>query len=218
LQFVVFAALLFLTLATSTLATHLTTAIMDLVGFPHGLWEPLISRVVFGVASILFGWLLFVYVLAFLPSYRQPFGTIAKGALVGAVIWFAVQQVMTYLIRFLYRGETASFFGPLFVALVVFNFLGQVVLWVAAWTATLTDHPAVKKHGVRLIRRAAGAPSSLVPGAASGTATAPAFGSVPDAARGPASAPPGTAARAVTAAATSATAPGPGPAPMAGRP
>ncbi|MDR1823966.1 MAG: YihY/virulence factor BrkB family protein [Bifidobacteriaceae bacterium] len=153
-QFGAFVILLFITLATSTLATHLTTAIMDLVGYQHGLIEPFLSRLVFGASSVLFGWMLFIYVLGILPSYRQPFRTIAKGALMGAVIWFAVQQAMTYLIHFLYTGQTASFFGPLFVALVVFNFLGQVVLWVAAWTATLTDNPAVKKGATRVVRPA----------------------------------------------------------------
>jgi membrane protein len=143
-QFLVFACLVLLSLATATLATSFTAWLLTQLGIDHSVGGVSLLRLAAVASSLIVSWTLFVYVLRIIPSYRQPFGSIAQGALMGAVAWFAVQQASSLLIRFFARGQTASVFGPVFVVLLVFNVFSQMTLFVAAWTAT-AGHPLTLK-------------------------------------------------------------------------
>ncbi|MDR1808743.1 MAG: YihY/virulence factor BrkB family protein [Propionibacteriaceae bacterium] len=144
-QFLAFAALVLLSLATSTLATRFSAWLLDELRIEHSVGGLNLLRLGAVVGALVVGWCLFVFVLRVIPSYRQPFGSIAQGALLGAVAWLAVQQASSLIIAFFARGQTAKVFGTVFVVLVVFNVFSQVTLFVAAWTATGGERQVPKR-------------------------------------------------------------------------
>jgi uncharacterized BrkB/YihY/UPF0761 family membrane protein len=150
-QFLVFASLILLSLATSTLATNFSRWLLTQLKIAHTTGGVYLIRLGAVGGALLVGWCLFVFVLRAIPSYNQPFGSIARGALLGSVAWLVIQQVSSRVIVFFRMGQTATVFGPIFVVLLVFNIFSQVTLFVAAWTATTGYRPRLKR--VRVPRR-----------------------------------------------------------------
>jgi membrane protein len=96
----------------------------------------LLFRVAGVVASVGADWLLFVILLGWVARPTQPFRVIAKGALLGAILFGVLKQIATLLLASTMGNVVYGAFAAIAGLLVWMNFSARLVLFVAAWTAT----------------------------------------------------------------------------------
>jgi membrane protein len=139
--------LIVITFGLASVSTGLADEIVGWLGLTEIGWLNPLLRIVPIVFSIGAGWVLFMYLYTVLPSERQPWPVVRRGALLGA-IGLGVLQYSTGLLFSLFGGNrAASIFGPVIVLMLFFNLFAQLILFVAAWIATATQEavPAVEE-------------------------------------------------------------------------
>lgn len=128
--------LVVLTFAIATVSTSLSDHIVGWLGWEDLPGIGLALRLVPLLASLIAGWLLFVYLFAVLPQNRVPFKFVARGAIFGAVGLGVLQYVATFLISSFAGNPATAAFGPVIVLMLFFNIFAQLILFTAAWIAT----------------------------------------------------------------------------------
>ncbi|WP_026196986.1 YhjD/YihY/BrkB family envelope integrity protein [Sciscionella marina] len=128
----------------TALGSGFTRQILTFAGFdPHG---P--ARYVLVVVSLLLSiaanWLIFLWVIARLPRARVSMRTAVRGALVMAVGFEILKQVMTIYLRSLQSNPAFTLFGPILGLMVFANFVSQLLLFLTAWTATAKENQHVE--------------------------------------------------------------------------
>lgn len=135
--------LLILTFGIVVVSTGLTQQIIDLLSLQSApVLASLATRVAPIFASILAGWLLFVFIYKTLPETPVPFVKIAKGALIGAVVLATLQYFLGFLITALGKNKAIVAFGSVILAMLLLNLIARLILMMAAWIATSVQ-PAV---------------------------------------------------------------------------
>ncbi|MGW0801955.1 YhjD/YihY/BrkB family envelope integrity protein [Nonomuraea sp. NPDC002799] len=129
-----------ITMITSVLvAGFATTATDKVLHFVFGSESALATlglRVLGVVAGVGADWLLFVILLGWVARLTQPFRTIARGALLGAIGFGLLKQVATLLLATTLGNPVYGAFTVIVGLLIWINFSARLVLHVAAWTAT----------------------------------------------------------------------------------
>jgi membrane protein len=126
----------------ASLSTSLADTVVRWLGLSDQPWiAPLLrfSSVVFSVGA---GWLIFMYLYALLPETREPWPTVRRGAVLGAIALAALQFLASFLISAFRGNPAAAIFGPVIVVMLVFNIFAQLTLFIAAWIAT-AQHEAI---------------------------------------------------------------------------
>lgn len=135
--------LILLTFGIVAVSTGLTQQIIDLLGLQSApLLAGLATRVAPIFASILAGWLLFVFVYKTFPETPVPFSKIAKGALIGAIVLALLQYFSGFLITALGKNKAVAAFGSVILAMLLLNLIARLILMMAAWISTSVQ-PAV---------------------------------------------------------------------------
>lgn len=138
--------LLVLTFGIVGVATALSQQIVDLLGLGSApLLANLVTKVAPIFASILAGWLLFVFIYKVFPETPVPFTKIAKGALAGAIGLAALQYLSGFLISSFQSNPAAGVFGSVIVLMLLLNLIARLILMVAAWISTSVQ-PAVSNE------------------------------------------------------------------------
>lgn len=123
------------TFTLSTAATALTDIVLAWFGL-SGTLERVGLRVVSVLASILAGWLTYLFIYRVMPE-RPPHGRpLWQGALIGSVGLAVLQYLTSLLVALFGRNLTAAVFGPVVVIMLFFNLFARLTLYVAAWIAT----------------------------------------------------------------------------------
>lgn len=129
-----------LSFAVTAVGSGLSETILGFLGLAEQTW----ARVLLGVVSILLtlvaNWLVFLWIIARLPREPVTLRSAARAAILGAVGFVILQQVMTYYIASVTGSPAGAAFGPIIGLLVFANFVSRFILFVTAWAATLKEN------------------------------------------------------------------------------
>lgn len=124
-----------LTFGISSTATALSGIVSDFVGL-DGTFSRVLLSIATVLASLVAGFVLFMFMLWALPGRRLPLKTMAQGALIGSVGMTVLQYLATLLFGVFSGNAAAALFGPVIVLMLFLNLFATLVLLVAAWIAT----------------------------------------------------------------------------------
>lgn len=98
--------------------------------------------------GILANFLVFFWLIVFMPRTKVPLGPGLKGALIGAGIFELVKQFSTVIIGSATGNPAGAIFGPIISLMVVLYLVWRIVLYVSAWTATYKESLALEEPEV----------------------------------------------------------------------
>lgn len=130
------------TFGIASLATAMTGTVVGWLGFEGVPGIGVLTRLASLLASLLAGWLLFLFLYRILPEEKPRTRALLIGALIGSAALATLQYFTGALVGSFLRNPAAALFGPLIVLLLFFNLFARVILMVAAWIAT-DNQPAV---------------------------------------------------------------------------
>ncbi len=122
--------------AITGLASGFTRAVLALVGLTEAGWAPTLLAIVGVVLGLTANWLIFLWVIARLPRERATFRSAARAALLGAVGFEILKQVMTIYLAAIRDSPSGAVFGSFLGLLVFVFFASRFVLFVTAFAAT----------------------------------------------------------------------------------
>lgn len=133
------------------------------------------------VVGLVANFLVFWWMIVFLPRTDVPTKSGLKGAAIGAVAFEAIKQLSTVIMSSASGNPAGAVFGPVIVLMVVMYLIWRVVLYVSAWTATteesmeLAEPPVPEPAVIRVRNEVKSGPSTgvtLSAGAVLGAAAA----------------------------------------------
>jgi membrane protein len=122
------------------LASGFAVTLLRLVGLADEGWAPAMFTVIGVVLGLLANWLIFLWVIARLPREHATLRSAAKAALLGAIGFEVLKQVMTYYLGSVTSSPSGAIFGPLLGLLVFAYFVSRFILLVTAWAATSREN------------------------------------------------------------------------------
>lgn len=126
--------------AITGLASGLAATVLDLVGLGGQGWARTLLGLLGVVLGIVANWLIFLWVITQLPREHATMRSAAKAALLGAIGFEVLKQVMTYYLASVTSSPSGAVFGSL-LGLLVFTFLAShFILFVTAWAATAKEN------------------------------------------------------------------------------
>ncbi|WP_226363619.1 YhjD/YihY/BrkB family envelope integrity protein [Pseudonocardia abyssalis] len=131
--------------AITGLVFGFTGTILEFVGLSEQGW----AKFLLGLFGILLGlaanWLIFLWVIARLPREHATLRSAAKAAVLGAIGFEVLKQVMTVYLASVTNSPTGQIIGP-FIGLMVFAFFtSRFILFVTAWAATSRENEQDEK-------------------------------------------------------------------------
>lgn len=150
---------------TAVGSSSLTTTAMEYFGlgnFPGARFVVFLVALVAGIAA---NFLVFWWMVVFMPRTKVPKKSGLKGALLGAVIFELIKQFSTVIVGSATGNPAGAIFGPIISLMVVLYLVWRVVLYVSAWTATTEEslaleEPKIPEPAVISIRAAAAQPDN----------------------------------------------------------
>lgn len=130
------------TFALGQAGSTLSTSVAGWIGLDASWVGRALMRLVALALTVASAWLLFTLVYWLLPREPAPWPSRAKGALMAAVAFTALQVGAGALIGVFAQNKAAALFGPVIILMLFFNLFGRLILLVGAWIATSTQ-PAV---------------------------------------------------------------------------
>ncbi|MCE0767128.1 inner membrane protein YhjD [Pseudonocardia kujensis] len=131
---------LVLSFAISAVGSAFGRLLLDLVGLGGQAW----ARFLLGVFTVLLGlaanWLVFLWVIARLPRAPVAVKSAMRAAVIGAVGFEVLKQVMTIYLSSVTRSPAGVAFGPIIGLLVFAFFTSRFILFVTAWAATAKEN------------------------------------------------------------------------------
>jgi membrane protein len=122
----------------SSVATGVATGALESVG-TGGAWAPMVQRGLAIALALLVSFEVFLMVLALLPREHVGFRRVANAALLGAVGFEVVKQLMSVYLRLISGSPSAAIFGSL-IGLLIFIYVAcRFTLFVTALAATAED-------------------------------------------------------------------------------
>jgi membrane protein len=161
--------------AVTGLATGFAATVLGFLGLSEQAWAKVLLAVLGVVLGIAANWLIFLWVIARLPREDVALKSAVRAALLGAVGFEVIKQVMTFYLDTITRSPSGAVFGS-FLGLLVFVYIvSRFVLFVTAWAATSKENeeeapaevpgPAVIRSEVVVGSRPSGATAAGLLGA-----------------------------------------------------
>ncbi len=126
--------------AITGLASGFASAVLGFVGLAEQTWALVLLRILGVVLGLTANWLIFLWVIARLPRKHATLRSAAKAAVLGAVGFEILKQVMTIYLSTVTNSPSGQIIGP-FVGLLVFAFfVSRFMLFVTAWAATAKEN------------------------------------------------------------------------------
>ena len=150
---------------TAVGSSSLTTTAMEYFGlgnFPGARFVVFLVALIAGIAA---NFLVFWWMIVFMPRTKVPKKSGLKGALLGAVIFGLIKQFSTVIVGSATGNPAGAIFGPIISLMVVLYLVWRVVLYVSAWTATTEEsleleEPEIPEPAVINIRATAAEPDN----------------------------------------------------------
>ena len=127
-------------LAITGLASGFAEGLLSLVGLAEEAWARFGLAVLGVLLGITANWLIFLWVIARLPRRRATLRSAARAALLGAVGFEVLKQIMTIYLGTVTNSPSGAIFGPFLGLLVFVFFASRFVLFVTAWAATAKEN------------------------------------------------------------------------------
>ncbi len=138
---------LFLALVASVLLSALgstaTGFVLELVHLNTVPGAFLVTRLLAIALSIAATWAVFTWVIARLPREAVSARSGMRAALLAAVAFEVLKQIMAFYLPTIVKGPAGTVFGPVLGILVFVFFTSRVLLFSTAWAATAPDAQAV---------------------------------------------------------------------------
>ena len=126
--------------AITGIANGFTRAVLQFLGLSGQGWAVVLLAVLGVLLSLAANWLIFLWVIARLPREHVTLRSAARAALLGAVGFEALKQVMTFYLGIVTNSPAGALLGP-FIGLLVFVFFAsRFTLFVTAWAATALEN------------------------------------------------------------------------------
>ncbi|MDT7553941.1 MAG: rane protein, partial [Pseudonocardiales bacterium] len=141
--------------AVTGLASGFAGAVLEFLGLAEQGWAKFMLGLLGVVLSLVANWLIFGWVIARLPREHATLRSAAKAALLGAVGFEVLKQVMTIYLSSISSSPSGAVFGSFLGLLVFVYFASRFVLFVTAWAATARENESetpVEVPGPAVIR------------------------------------------------------------------
>ncbi len=141
--------------ALTGLASGFAGSVLAYLGLAEQTWAKVLLGLLGFVLSIAANWLIFLWVIARLPREDVAFRSALRAALLGAVGFEVIKQIMTFYLGVVTNSPSGAVFGSFLGLLVFAYFVSRFVLFVAAWAATAPENEAeapVEVPGPAVIR------------------------------------------------------------------
>lgn len=126
--------------AITGLASGFASSVLEFVGLSEQTWAKVLLGVLGVVLGLVANWLIFLWVIARLPREHATLRSAAKAAVLGAVGFEVLKQVMVVYLSTVTASPAGKIIGP-FVGLLVFAFFAsRFILFVTAWAATSREN------------------------------------------------------------------------------
>ncbi|OJY42252.1 MAG: inner membrane protein YhjD [Pseudonocardia sp. 73-21] len=126
--------------AITGLASGFATSVLEFVGLSEQTWAKVLLGVLGVVLGLVANWLIFLWVIARLPREHATLRSAAKAAVLGAVGFEVLKQVMVVYLSTVTGSPAGKIIGP-FIGLLVFAFFAsRFILFVTAWAATSREN------------------------------------------------------------------------------
>jgi membrane protein len=126
--------------AITGIASGFAAWLLELVGLRDEGWAQFMLGVLGFLLGLVANWLIFLWVIAWLPREHATFRSAAKAALLGAVGFEVLKQVMQIYLRSVLESPSGAVFGSLLGLMVFAYFASRFVLFVTAWAATAREN------------------------------------------------------------------------------
>jgi membrane protein len=131
---------LVLSFAVSAAGNAFGALLLDLVGLGDQGW----ARFLLGVFAVILGlaanWLVFMWVIARLPRAPVAARSAVKAAVIGAIGFEVLKQVMQVYLSSVTSSPAGAAFGPIIGLMVFAFFMSRFILFVTAWAATAKEN------------------------------------------------------------------------------
>ncbi|AEA27435.1 inner membrane protein YhjD [Pseudonocardia benzenivorans] len=131
---------LVVSLAVTAVGTGVGRLLLDLVGLGDQGWALFLLGVVGVLLGLVANWLVFVWVIARLPRAPVATRSALKAAVLGAVGFEILKQVMTIYLRAVTNSPAGAAFGSIIGLLIFVFFVSRFILFVTAWAATAREN------------------------------------------------------------------------------
>lgn len=117
----------------------LTTTLLGYVGLDH---VPGIRWITFGVAllvGVIANYIVFAWMIAYLPRVKTPRKSVFQSAIIGAVGFEIFKQFATMFFSNALSNPAGAAFGPIIGVMVLMYFIWRILLYCSAWAATTPE-------------------------------------------------------------------------------
>ena len=121
---------------TAVGASGATQTLLDWVGLGDVPGINIITWVVALVVGILANFLVFFWLIKFLPRTKVPMKSGIQGALLGAIAFEVVKQLASVLAANALSNPAGATFGPIIGIMVVLYLVWRILMYCSAWSAT----------------------------------------------------------------------------------
>jgi membrane protein len=126
--------------AIAALGSGFAGSVLGFLGFSEQGWAQFLLAVLAAVLGLAANWLIFLWVIARLPREHATLRSAAKAALLGAIGFEVLKQVMVFYLGTVTASPSGRLLGP-FIGLLVFAFfVSRFILFVTAWAATAKEN------------------------------------------------------------------------------
>lgn len=131
---------LVLSFAVSAAGNAFGALLLDLVGLGDVGW----ARFLLGLFAVILGlaanWLVFMWVISRLPRAPVAARSAVKAAVIGAIGFEVLKQVMQVYLSSVTNSPAGAAFGPIIGLMVFAFFMSRFILFVTAWAATSKEN------------------------------------------------------------------------------
>ncbi|WP_291477946.1 YhjD/YihY/BrkB family envelope integrity protein [Corynebacterium sp.] len=116
-----------------------TGSVLDAVGLGDVPGIRFVTWFVALVVALVANWIVFFWLMLYLPRTRVPRPAAARAAVIGAVVFEVIKQFATVVFSNALSNPAGAAFGPVIGVMVVLYLVWRVTLYLAAWTATTPE-------------------------------------------------------------------------------
>lgn len=130
---------------TAVGSSGLTSKLLEMLQLDQVPGIGIITTIVAIILGIGANFLVFFWLIKYMPRAKTPVKSAAKGALIGAVIFEVFKQLGSVFFSNALSNPAGATFGPIIGIMVLLYFVWRILLYCSAWAATTEESLALVK-------------------------------------------------------------------------